>query len=85
VTGPSESSWGTTSWVATGGGALWLGPISGRKYFHRSINMKIKYKIYSEKKCKAVVVRYLAYDADDILHTGFSRSQKIINQKYQKA
>jgi len=46
--------------------------------------MKIKYKIYSEKKCKAVVVRYLAYDADDILHTGFSRSQKIINQEYQK-
>jgi hypothetical protein len=22
VTGPSDNSWGTTSWVATGGGAL---------------------------------------------------------------
>ena len=29
VTGPSDNSWGTTSWVATGGGALWLGPMSG--------------------------------------------------------
>ena len=27
-TGPSLSSVGTTSWVATGGGALWTGPTS---------------------------------------------------------
>ena len=30
-TGPSLSSVGTTSWVATGGGALWTGPISVRE------------------------------------------------------
>lgn len=30
VTGPSESSVGTTSWVATGGGALYSGPWSAK-------------------------------------------------------
>jgi hypothetical protein len=28
VTGPSDSSVGTTNWVATAGGALYSGPIS---------------------------------------------------------
>lgn len=32
VTGPSESSVGTTNWVATGGGALCWGPTSEKKH-----------------------------------------------------
>ena len=34
VTGPSESSVGTTSWVATGGGALCSGPTTEKVEFH---------------------------------------------------
>ena len=35
VTGPSESSVGTTSWVATGGGALYSGPWSEKEICKR--------------------------------------------------
>ena len=47
-TGPSLSSVGTTSWVATGGGALWTGPISvlESEYFN-ILDCKHIWKLYN--------------------------------------
>ena len=42
VTGPSESSVGTTNWVATGGGALCSGPTTE--------SLKIKTKLKNKQK-----------------------------------
>ena len=45
VTGPSLNSSGTTNWVATGGGALCVGPTSTKCIYKKTLDLILVYRI----------------------------------------